>query len=150
MSEGAQAIIRAGDRDSDRPLWICLWGGANTLAQALLHVRSTRPAAGVEKFVSKVRVYSISDQDDTGPWIRREFPGLFYIVQPSTATGGEYYYATWTGISGDAFYRNGTGADFSTVTNKWLDAIFETKDHLGSYIHASSSSWKATCLPSWA
>jgi hypothetical protein len=41
---------------------------------------------------------------------------------PSTPTGGEYYYATWTGISGDAYYRNGAGADPTTVTNEWLEA----------------------------
>lgn len=94
MSAGAEAIIRAVDRDDARPLWICIWGGANTLAQALLHVRATRPAGELERFVEKIRVYSITDQDDTGPWIRREFPNLFYIVQPSTQKGDDYYYAT--------------------------------------------------------
>ena len=92
------------------------------MAQALLQVRETRTPDEVKAFVEKLRVYSISDQDDAGPWLRRDFPGLFYIVQPSTPTGAEYYYATWTGISGDAFYRNGAGADFTTVTNEWLDA----------------------------
>ena len=130
-SEGAQAIIRAADRDDSRPLWICIWGGANTLAQALLDVRATRPPAGVEKLVERLRVYSISDQDDAGPWIRREFPGLFYIVQPSTQAGDEYYYATWTGISGDIYYRNCAGADFRTVTNEWLDANIRSKGPLG-------------------
>src|SRR5579872_719852 len=130
-SEGAEAIIRAADRNDDRPLWICIWGGANTLAQALLHVRATRPAADLDKLVAKLRVYSISDQDDTGPWIRREFPNLFYIVQPSTPTGGEYFYATWTGISGDAYYRNGDGASMTTVTNEWLDANIRSKGPLG-------------------
>src|SRR5215475_13264727 len=43
-SDGAQAIIRAVDKDDRRPVWICLWGGANTLAQALLEVRRTRSA----------------------------------------------------------------------------------------------------------
>ena len=131
MSEGAQAIIQAADKDDSRPLWISLWGGSNTLAQALLKVRATRTAAEVAKFVGKLRVYSISDQDDAGPWMRREFPDLFYIVQPSTATGGEYYYATWTGISGDAYYRNGAGADFTTVTNEWLDAHIRAVGPLG-------------------
>ena len=69
-SAGAEAIIRAADRSDQRPLWICIWGGANTLAQALLHVRATRSAAELEKFVAHVRIYSISDQDDSGPWIR--------------------------------------------------------------------------------
>lgn len=131
MSEGAQAIVQAADREDSRPLWISLWGGSNTLAQALLKVRATRTAAELAKFISKLRVYSISDQDDAGPWMRREFPDLFYIVQPSTATGGEYYYATWTGISGDAYYRNGAGADFTTVTNEWLDTHIRAVGPLG-------------------
>jgi hypothetical protein len=121
ISGGAQAIVRAGLEDDPRPLWICIWGGANTLARALMEVRNTKPPDQVATFVAKLRVYSISDQDDAGPWIRREFPNLFYIVMPSTPTSGEYYYATWTGISGDGYYRNGAGADSTTVTNEWLE-----------------------------
>jgi hypothetical protein len=131
MSPGAEAILRAADRDDPRPLWVCIWGGANTLAQALLHARDTGKPADLDKLIAKLRVYSISDQDDAGPWIRREFPKLFYIVQPSTPTSGEYLYATWTGISGDAYYRNGVGADFSTVSNEWLDANIRNKGPLG-------------------
>lgn len=130
-SEGADAIIRAADRNDERPLWICIWGGANTLAQALLRVRATRGPDETAKFVEKLRVYSISDQDDAGPWMRREFPNLFYIVQPTTPTGGEYYYATWTGISGDIYYRNCAGASAETVTNQWLDANIRSKGPLG-------------------
>ena len=112
LSSGAQALIKAADRDDPRPLWITIWGGANTLAQALLDVRTTHSPADVAKFVAKLRVYSISDQDDAGPWIRKEFPDLFYIVSPSPPNSQEYAYATWTGISGDIYYRNGEGADF--------------------------------------
>jgi hypothetical protein len=131
ISPGAEAILRAAAREDARPLWICVWGGANTLAQALLHARATQSAADVDKLIAKLRVYSISDQDDAGPWIRREFPALFYIVQPSSPTSGEYLYATWTGISGDAYYRNGEGADFTTVSNEWLDANIRSKGPLG-------------------
>lgn len=131
VSEGAEAIIRAVDRNDARPLWISVWGGANTLAEALMTVRASRSAEDVGRFVEKLRVYSISDQDDAGPWIRREFPGLFYIVQPSTPSGIQYFYATWTGISGDKYYRNGAGADFTTVTNEWLDANIRSKGPLG-------------------
>lgn len=130
-SEGAHAIIEAADRDDKRPLWITLWGGANTLAQALIHVRATRSHEQLHRFISRLRVSSISDQDDAGPWIRSEFPDLFYIVQPSTPTGGEYYYATWTGISGDAYYRNCAGADSSLVTNEWLEKNIRSKGPLG-------------------
>jgi hypothetical protein len=130
-ADGAKAIVRALDRDDPRPLWICIWGGANTLAQALIDLRASRTPAEIAKLVAKLRVYSISDQDDAGAWMRREFPGLFYIVMPSSQDGGDYYYATWTGISGDAFYRNGEGADFRTVTNAWLDENIRGKGPLG-------------------
>ncbi len=112
-------------------MWITIWGGANTLAQALTDVRATRSSPDLEKFVSKLRVYSISDQDDAGPWIRREFPDLSYVVRPSLPNGDEYYYATWTGISGDVYYRNGEGADFSTVTNEWLEVNIRRKGPMG-------------------
>ena len=130
-SAGSRALIEAADREDPRPLWITIWGGANTLAQALTDVRSARSSAELSKFVAKLRVYSISDQDDAGPWIRKEFPEIFYVVRPSPPNGEEYYYATWTGISGDVFYRNGEGADFSTVTNEWLDANIRSKGPLG-------------------
>ncbi|NHN40003.1 DUF1593 domain-containing protein [Pseudomaricurvus alcaniphilus] len=130
-SAGANAIIEAVDRDDDRPLWISVWGGANTLAQALLHIRETRSEAELQAFVAKLRVYSISDQDDAGPWIRQQFPQLFYVVKPSSADGGEYVYASWTGISGDLFYRNGAGADSSLITNEWLQENIRDKGSFG-------------------
>ena len=132
-SSGAQALIKAADRDDPRPLWITIWGGANTLAQALLDVRATRSPADLAKFVAKLRIYSISDQDDAGPWIRKEFPDLFYIVTPSPQNSQEYAYATWTGISGDVYYRNGEGADFSVVTNEWLDTNIRSKGPMGKW-----------------
>ncbi|HKW17834.1 MAG TPA: nucleoside hydrolase-like domain-containing protein [Terriglobales bacterium] len=131
LSAGAKAIIEAAQRADPRPLWICIWGGANTLAQALIELRGKLPKDELEKLISRLRVYSISDQDDAGPWIRREFPALFYIVKPSPATGEEYYYATWTGISGDKYYRNCAGADSSTVTNDWLDKNIRSRGPLG-------------------
>jgi hypothetical protein len=136
VSPGADRIIHAVDRADPRPLWVLAWGGANTLAQALLRVRETRPAEQVQAFVSKLRVYAISDQDDAGPWIRREFPTLAYIAMPSTPDGEQYAQATWTGISGDRFYRNADGADFTTFTTEWVNAAIRSKGPLGKlYIY---------------
>ncbi len=131
MSPGAERIIQAADRRDARPLWVTVWGGSNTLAQALFHVRETRSPADLEAFISHLRIYTISDQDDAGPWIRREFPSLFYIANPSTPDGDEYYRATWTGISGDPFYRNADGADFTTFTTPWVDANIRAKGPMG-------------------
>lgn len=131
LSPGAEAIIRAADKADPRPLWVSIWGGANTLAQALQHVRATRSPAEVDKLIAKLRVYTISDQDDAGPWIRREFPNLPYIGKPSSPDSGEYATATWTGISGDVYYLNCQGADGSTVTNEWLETNIRAKGPLG-------------------
>jgi len=120
-SGGSQLIIDAADKNDPRPLWISIWSGANTLAQALSDVRASRSPEELQKFVAKLRVYSISDQDDAGAWIRREFPDLFYIVSPSTQDAKEYYRATWTGISGDRFYKNGPLNKFGMVDNPWLE-----------------------------
>jgi hypothetical protein len=130
-SAGAQALLHAMEHDDPRPLWICIWGGANTLAQALIDLRTTHSAAETEQIVTRIRVYASSDQDDAGAWIRREFPSLFYIVMPSSQDGQEYAYATWTGISGDLYYRNCAGADTSLVTNEWLDRNIRSKGPLG-------------------
>jgi hypothetical protein len=96
-----------------------------------MELRASKPPEEVARLVSKLRVYSISDQDDAGAWLRREFPGLFYIVMPSTQDGNEYYFATWTGISSDAYYAKDVGADPHEVTNAWLDENIRSKGPLG-------------------
>ena len=59
-------------------------GGANTLAQAIWRVKQTRSANEVRKFVSKFRLFTITDQDmdyahrmdrarSSHQWLRQEF-----------------------------------------------------------------------------
>ncbi len=120
-SDGSQRLIAAVDKKDARPLWVTVWGGTNCLAQALWKVRNTRTAAQLDKFVAKIRVYTISDQDDSGPWIRREFPKLFYIVTPSNQSYNEYRLATWTGISGERRYKfDAPPSYFAWISNEWL------------------------------
>jgi hypothetical protein len=109
-SEGSECIIRILDEDDPRPLWVCAWGGPNTLAQALFKIRKTRSAAEAARLISKLRVYTISDQDDSGNWMRKNFPGLFYIVSP-----GGYDTSTWGAIN-QVF----PGINNETVSNSWL------------------------------
>jgi hypothetical protein len=117
-SEGSDWIIAAADKQDSRPLWITVWGGSNCLAQALWKVRMTRTPEALSRFVARLRVYTISDQDDSGPWLRKTFPDLFYIVSPGQL-GAAYHYSTWAGISGDAWYRF-NGPDSTLVSNQWL------------------------------
>jgi hypothetical protein len=118
---GSKLLLAAADKPDPRPLWVTVWGGANTLAQALFDARRDRTPKELETLVAKLRVYTISDQDDAGPWMRREFPDLFYIVSPSTTDWKEYWRATWTGIAGDRHYKNAPGHKFHMVDNPWLE-----------------------------
>lgn len=108
-SEGSDWIIKVLEEE-ERPLWISVWGGVNTLAQALYTIRQTKSESEAERLIAKLRVYTISDQDDSGLWIRNNFPDLFYIVSP-----GNYGLSTWTGING-VF----PGIDNETISNRWL------------------------------
>ena len=130
-AEGSDWLIQAVDKD-ERSIWVIVWGGPNCLAQALWKVRETRTPKELEKFVSKIRVYAISDQDDSGPWIRENFENLFYIVTPSINRTGGFHHSTWVGISGDRFHGRFTGPDFSIVDNPWLDEHVRSKGPLGS------------------
>ncbi|HSH96279.1 MAG TPA: DUF1593 domain-containing protein, partial [Roseimicrobium sp.] len=111
-SPGSDAIIKALGKNDARPLWVAVWGGANTLAQALYRIGHDRTPEQASRLISKLRVYTISDQDDSGFWIRTEFPELFYIVSP-----GGYGNGTWTGI-----HTIEPGFDSTEVSNNWIAA----------------------------
>lgn len=130
-SEGSEWIIKTVDKEDSRPVWVLVWGGPNCLAQALWKVKNTRPQEELDAFVKKLRVYTISDQDDSGPWIRKNFKDLFYIASPGYHHLGAYHYGTWSGISGDHFHGRFAGANFEIVDNPWLDKNIRCKGPLG-------------------
>jgi len=110
-SEGSNWIIQVLEEEDERPLWISVWGGVNTLAQALYQIKETKTEAEAKSLISKLRVYTISDQDDSGIWIRNNFPDLFYIVSP----GDDYRSATWNAINSSI-----PGIDNTTISNSWI------------------------------
>lgn len=109
-SEGSRWIIKMLENDDIRPLWVSVWGGPNVLAQALFTLKASKSEEELNRLVAKLRVYTISDQDNSAAWIRKTFPKLFYIVSP-----GGYGAATWTGISTVV-----DGLDNSTISNAWI------------------------------
>lgn len=120
-------IITALKKPDPRPLWISIWGGARELAQALSDLRATCNPKELRVLLSKLRVYSISDQDDAGAWARHNFPELLWIA--SIHGFNEYGAAAWIGISS----RPPTveGADEKLVSHEWLDEHIR-KGPLGS------------------
>ena len=110
-SPGSKWIIKVLEEKDERPLWICVWGGANTLAQALYDIKKTKTESEAKELIKKLRVYTISDQDDSGIWIRKNFPDLFYIVSP----GDDYGSATWSAIN--SFIK---GINNEEISNSWI------------------------------
>ena len=110
-SEGSDLIIRLLKEEDERPLWISVWGGVNTLAQSLFRIRASYSEEEAAHLISKLRVYTISDQDDSGIWIRNNFPELFYIVSP----GDNYGKATWNGVNAVI-----EGIDNSEISTQWI------------------------------
>lgn len=110
-SQGSDWIIKELEKDDERPLWISTWGGVNTLAQALYTIDKSKSKKVARRLRSKLRVYTISDQDDSGIWIRNEYPDVHYIVSP----GDHYGSATWSAIN-----RVVKGIDNQSISNSWL------------------------------
>ena len=105
-SAGSDFLIRVLEKPDPRPLWVSIWGGPNCLAQALWKIQKTKTPAQAEALYKKLRVYAISDQDDSGPWIRKTFPSVFYILSNS-----------WGGMS-----QASPGSNAEVVSPAWLAA----------------------------
>ena len=110
-SEGSDWIIKVLEEKDERPLWISVWGGVNTLAQSLYKINKTKTEEEAKRLIAKLRVYTISDQDDSGIWIRKNFPGLFYIANP----GDDYGSSTWAAINSFV-----DGINNNEISNPWL------------------------------
>ncbi|KAH8895350.1 DUF1593-domain-containing protein [Thozetella sp. PMI_491] len=119
LSEGGELLLARILAPDPAPLWVLVWGGTNVLAQVLLKIQTTYSPEEGAKLRAKLRVYTISDQDDTGSWIRNSFPDLFHIS--SVHAWNQYGMAAWTGISGDKYYGfDQGGPDFSKLTKEWF------------------------------
>ena len=141
---GVLNIMQVADMDDDRPIYVGLWSGANTLAQAIWQYERTRTPEQFNRFLSKLRIYGISDQDHAVRWIRKKYGNkLYFITSPSKGSwfgNYTYYKATWPGISGDKFDHGSedginktkgfSGADFSLIDNDWIKKnVIEVSDY---------------------
>lgn len=96
-SQGSELIIQLVDEADKRPLWITVWGGGNTLAQAIWRVKQTRTEREFHRFLRKLRVYTITDQDvpwgerhsnyafSSHQWMRREFEKELLFIWDESA-----------------------------------------------------------------
>jgi peptidoglycan/xylan/chitin deacetylase (PgdA/CDA1 family) len=147
-TEGSRWIIAVVDRDDPRPVNVAIWGGSTELAQALWRVRNDRTPEQLRKFLGKLRVFSIGHQDDTGPWIRENFPDLFGIVSIA-AKGQDMRRGAYRGMY--------LGGDESLTSREWVERnLRKERGPLGALYPTSTwtapnshSTLKEGDTPSW-
>lgn len=145
-NSGVRKIINYAFKNDSRPLYIGIWGGANTLAQAIITAEKERSKADFSRFLSKLRIYAISDQDCAGEWIRKHYGDrLFYIVTPSAGSrkgSRAYFKSAWPGMSADrnnhgsedGIHNGGfCGADYFLVSNGFIRKRIRSKTPYGKH-----------------
>lgn len=123
-TEGSRHIISVVDKKDDRPVWINVWGAATDLAQALWDVRHNRDDHQVNEFVAKIRVYDIAGQDDSGAWICRNFPKIFWLRSV------DMFQAISVRIA-RPFPPYVTGPNLETFTTEWVAGNIRNHGPLG-------------------
>lgn len=78
-SPGSKLIAEALKRADPRPLYVVINAGSNTLAQALVDLRSTSTKAAMDGYVRKLRVFENGAQDNAGAWICARFPQIHWF-----------------------------------------------------------------------
>jgi hypothetical protein len=117
-SAGSDFIIKLADEVDDRPIHVAVWGGGNTVAQAIWRVQKERTPEQLKTFLHKLRVYTITDQDkpwgstvafsiSSHQWMRREFVNDLIFIWDECA---------W-------LHQNSTGV------NKWSDYETNIQKH---------------------
>lgn len=117
-SPGSNLIITQADEEDERPLWITVWGGGNTVAQSIWRVKHDRSETELKAFLRKIPVYAITDQDrkydgsegfeiSSHQWMRSEFSEDLVFLWDECA---------WK-------YQNGTGR------SKWEEYATHIQNH---------------------
>jgi hypothetical protein len=147
-TEGSRWIVARVDAGiTEDPLNLSVWGGQTDLAQALWRVKHDRGPAGLATFVRRLRVFDINDQDKIAPWIRTEFPGLFYILSQAPA-GRDKREGAYRGmyLGGDESLTSRAWIEQNVRSRGPLGALYPTKTYTAPNPHACL---KEGDTPSW-
>lgn len=123
-TEASEWIIKTVDKRDRRPLNICIFGGQTDLAQALWKVKHTRSPRKYRKFIAKLRIYDINDQDKILNQLFAEHPALFYILAKAPE-GADKREGAYRGVY--------LGGDESLTSREWItENVKENHGSLGS------------------
>jgi hypothetical protein len=87
-SEGSDWIVKVLEKDDVRPVWICVWGGVNTLAQALWKIKNTKSPGDAEKSTQKSEFTRFQTRTTPVPGFEKHIPVYFmYAVRDIPMVG---------------------------------------------------------------
>lgn len=130
-TDASELIIESVDRPDPRPVWVLAWGGATDLAQALWDVKKRRSPADAQRFASKIRVYDIAGQDDTGAWITHTFPEAKWV------RNARQFFGISRRFDGRYRFANTRGGNEAVMEHDWVDRNVRSHGPLGAlYGHA--------------
>jgi hypothetical protein len=171
-SPGSDLIIKMADEKDERPIWVVVWGGGNTLAQAIWRVQQERTPEQFREFLHKIRAYTITDQDrgmgnapyegSSHYWMRKEFKDdlLFiwdesaWLYQNSTGKANWDKYAAQIqnhGALGTLYpkYKWGVEGDTPSFLYVWPNGLNDPENPgyggWGGFFVSSISADKQTC-----
>ncbi|MEM8966691.1 MAG: nucleoside hydrolase-like domain-containing protein [Bacteroidota bacterium] len=78
-SPGSELIIKSFLKDDNRPIYIVVNAGSNTLAQALIDFEAKYSQDELDAVIRKLRVFENGAQDNAGAWICSRFPDIHWI-----------------------------------------------------------------------
>ena len=130
-SAGSDLLIKLADEDDERPIWVSVWGGANTFAQAIWRVKKERTPEQLKAFLHKFRIYTILDQDvpiqrrnsdypfSSHQWMRREFEKDLLFIWDDCAVEYQVSHgkACWADYQKNIQGHGNLGADYPNF--KW-------------------------------
>ena len=120
-SDGSRRLVKLFEEDDDRPLWIAVNAGSNTLAQALFDYADSHSNDELQTVISRLRVFENGAQDNCGAFICNRYPKIHWIrsnYQTYCYGGPGSLSRLKVNTLGPHFW--GEHADSSTGQNDWL------------------------------
>ena len=78
-NEGSRLLIDIFQKEDERPMYVVVNAGSNTLAQALIDFEATHSEEELRTLLDKLIVFENGAQDDAGAWICARYPGIRWM-----------------------------------------------------------------------
>ena len=143
-NEGSKLICDCIKSNDPRKLYISLWAGCGTLAQAIYDLEKELGHNKLADLLKNVEVYDIDGQDNCGAWIMSKYPELKWC-----RTDTQHWGFSETPIKKpDMFGENCFVGNLETVSGEWVNKNIQRVGPLGE-IYPSAVHGLETDTPSF-